>query len=384
MLRIAFFDSAPLLFGGGYERFIVEAAKFGALEGHRTTIVTPPHSIAMAPYLITSMGRLQKQTGPDEISSKLTTVPVETKQTTRLRRLFREVDLVYAKNEPQDLAWMAMALRGSTVPLVVGFHSAVMREGATSSLRNRIYRSRTYARLLKRAHTVHVLNPRHASALSALEDHEVAVIPNGVDTNRFHDSGRTIWDSSRSLSVLFVGRLDLQKGIDIFCDVVERVNGSYGADRMAFSLVGDGPMRNLVQRTVEKWPNVSWLGHKANMGPVYRRHDVLVAPSRWETFHLVPAEALSCGLPAILSDIPESAYFGRSTAVFREPCTADSVAVTLMKLSDRWNEQPDEYADLVKEARQFAIRTLDGRAAHRRLYEVFDRAITVPNQRRAQ
>jgi len=375
-VHVAFVDSAPLTFGGGYERFIVDAAKFGASEGHKTTIITPPNALAMAPYFITSMGRLRKQTDPAELRRELTSVPVETKQVTRLRKLFSEVDIVYAKNEPQDLAWMAMALRGSTVPLAVGFHSAVRRQGPSSSLRNRIYRSRAYARLLKRARIVHVLNPNHALVLPVLKELEVAVVPNGVDIEKFFDAGRTVWDSSNPTRVLFVGRLDYQKGVDIYCEMVDRVNGHGGLDRMTFSLVGDGPMRNLVQQTAERWSNVSWLGHEGDIGPIYRRNDVLVAPSRWEMCPLVPAEALSSGLPVILSDIPENTYYEPSAAAFQERCSADKIAALLLRLSDRWKEQPTEYADLVKEARQFAIRTLDGREAHRRLYGAFERVIT--------
>ena len=306
-MHVAFVDSAPLTFGGGYERFIVDAAKFGASEGHKTTIITPPDVLAMVPYFITSLGRVRTQTDPTEIRRELTEAAVETRHVIRIRKLFREVDLVYAKNEPQDLGWLAVALPDPTVPLIVGFHSAVVRQGATSSLRNRIYRSRGYARLLKRARTVHVLNPGHASAIPALKGLEVAVIPNGVDTNKFHDTGRTTWGSSRSTRVLFAGRLDLQKGVDTFCEVVEIVNSGGGSASVTFTVAGDGPMRNLVRHTAGKWSNVSWRGHEADMGAVYRGHDVLVAPSRWEMCSLVPAEALSCGLPVILSDIPENA-----------------------------------------------------------------------------
>ena len=150
--------------------------------------------------------------------------------------------------------------------LIVGFHSAVVRQGATSSLRNRIYRSRGYARLLKRARTVHVLNPGDASAIPALKGLEVAVIPNGVDTNKFHDTGRTTWGSSRSTRVLFAGRLDLQKGVDTFCEVVEIVNSGGGSASVTFTVADDGPMRNLVRHTAGKWSNVSWRGNEADMG----------------------------------------------------------------------------------------------------------------------
>jgi glycosyltransferase involved in cell wall biosynthesis len=61
-------------------------------------------------------------------------------------------------------------------------------------------------------------------------------------------------------------------------------------------VIGDGPMRDELEK---KYPDVRFLGAKSHdaLPAYYNCADVFVFPSRTDTFGLVLAEAMACGVP---------------------------------------------------------------------------------------
>jgi glycosyltransferase involved in cell wall biosynthesis len=86
---------------------------------------------------------------------------------------------------------------------------------------------------------------------------------------------------------LFVGRISSDKNMDAFLNL--DVPGSK-------VVCGSGPLEAGLR---EKYPEVHWLGlmPRHEMAQVYSAADVLVFPSRSETFGLVMLEAMACGVP---------------------------------------------------------------------------------------
>lgn len=85
---------------------------------------------------------------------------------------------------------------------------------------------------------------------------------------------------------LYVGRVSAEKGIEDFLRL--ELEGSV--------VVGDGPLRDNLR---EKWPRVAWRGWLGGeeLAQAYRDADVLVFPSKWDTFGLVMIESIACGTP---------------------------------------------------------------------------------------
>jgi glycosyltransferase involved in cell wall biosynthesis len=86
---------------------------------------------------------------------------------------------------------------------------------------------------------------------------------------------------------LFVGRVAVEKGLPAFLSLdlpVRKV------------VVGDGPAREALQ---SRYPEVEFRGflHGDALVQAYSDADVLVFPSRTDTFGLVLLEALACGTP---------------------------------------------------------------------------------------
>lgn len=99
------------------------------------------------------------------------------------------------------------------------------------------------------------------------------------------------------LKLLFVGRFDRQKGLDVFLRAVERFPDSVFGVVIGDFVVG-GEEVNFPKNCV----NAGWLS-RAHISYFMQRADVLVVPSRWEGFGLVAIEAMRVGCPVIASKV---------------------------------------------------------------------------------
>ncbi|HHT3114579.1 TPA: glycosyltransferase [Klebsiella pneumoniae] len=128
---------------------------------------------------------------------------------------------------------------------------------------------------------------------------KLILIYNGVPRKRFYDKKTT----GNNINLLFIGRLDYQKGFDILISAMEKtINGN-----IKLTVVGDSDDSN-VKKNSDSIKYVGWVAPE-NIEQYYREADLVVVPSRWEGFAMVPLEAMSYGLPVISSDatsLPEA------------------------------------------------------------------------------
>jgi D-inositol-3-phosphate glycosyltransferase len=140
---------------------------------------------------------------------------------------------------------------------------------------------------------------------------KVAVAPAGVDINLFHPLPRA--ESQRHLNIdaemviLFVGRIDPPKGVDVLLKAVGTLEGR---EYVQVVIVGgqkegdEGVDR--LRRVAEDLGidrQVSFRGPvpQADLPAYYSAADVCVLPSHYETFCLVILESLACGTPVIVT-----------------------------------------------------------------------------------
>lgn len=115
----------------------------------------------------------------------------------------------------------------------------------------------------------------------------------GVDTGMFRPGCAPALDLPRPV-FLYVGRIAVEKNLPAFLDL--DLPG-------AKLVVGDGPLLPALRR---RYPAVHFAGAQSEraLAAHYAAADVLVMPSRTETFGLVMLEALACGVPVAAFPAP--------------------------------------------------------------------------------
>lgn len=142
------------------------------------------------------------------------------------------------------------------------------------------------------------------------------VVPNGIDTVRFHPREKQAAPSTARVFGL-VGRLSPMKDHATFLRAAALV------PEARFVIVGSGDetyaqqMRDLSQQ-LGIADRVTWQPAQEDMPAVYAGFDCLVNSSAFgEGFSNVIAEAMACGVPCIASDVGDSAWLiGDKTRVF--------------------------------------------------------------------
>ncbi|GIW97216.1 MAG: glycosyl transferase [Pirellulaceae bacterium] len=99
--------------------------------------------------------------------------------------------------------------------------------------------------------------------------------------------------------IVFVGRLSEEKGVDRLVEAWKRI-----ANRLTdwkLTIVGDGRLRGALERQAEGVPRVEFRGWLDDPTTVYRQGGIFVLPSRYEGFPVALLEAMSYGLPCVVT-----------------------------------------------------------------------------------
>lgn len=177
----------------------------------------------------------------------------------------------------------------------------------------------------------------HASAVRAgVPAHRLVVVANGIGdvpatTLASMASGLApteLWPEG-ALRVLFVGRLDQQKGVDVLYAALRRL--STAPRSVAAVVVGSAVVAS--DQAAVPPPQVQitgWLARE-QIAALYEAADVLVVPSRWEGFGLVALEAMRAGRAVFASRVgglPEVVEDGVTGCLFA-PEDAEALAALL-------------------------------------------------------
>jgi glycosyltransferase involved in cell wall biosynthesis len=116
--------------------------------------------------------------------------------------------------------------------------------------------------------------------------HNLATWRRGVDTEKFKPYPKDFLSLPRPIAA-YVGRVAVEKNIDAFLKM------DWSGAKI---VIGDGPERPRLER---QYPHAAFIGYR--FGEDLARHlaaaDVMVFPSRTDTFGLVNLEAMACGVP---------------------------------------------------------------------------------------
>ncbi|MBN2403260.1 MAG: glycosyltransferase [Spirochaetes bacterium] len=110
------------------------------------------------------------------------------------------------------------------------------------------------------------------------------------------DKQRIFGINGNETVILFAGRISDEKGVMEIPLIMEKVRRMYPDAKIAFA--GKGPRENDLKDAMPDAIYLGWVDHE-KLPEIYSAADLLILPSRFDTFGCVVLEALSCGLPVI-------------------------------------------------------------------------------------
>lgn len=138
----------------------------------------------------------------------------------------------------------------------------------------------------------------------------VQVIPNGVDLERFRPVAIEALPAQRGHTVLYVGRLTYQKGVDVLLHAWRSVQEQLSRCEQAhLTIVGIGPSQAQLEqlaRTLGIAESVEFAGLQLDIGMWLRQSHLVVLPSRWEGMPNAVLEAMASSLPCIATRVSGS------------------------------------------------------------------------------
>ncbi len=206
----------------------------------------------------------------------------------------------------------------------------------------------------------------------------LTLIPNGVDTATFTPGGSgerfraPLGVPADAPLVGFVGRLNWEKGPDLFLRMAERVHRHQ--PHVHFCIVGEGPLAEGAVHMVGELgigECVHLAGLWRNILEVYPAFDIFVQTSRSEGMPLALLEAMACGRPVVamaVGGVTEVVEFGTS-GLLVDAGDWEGLAIEVLQLLAR----PTRARELGEAARRRVEQNFNLKDTIRRTDELFQR-----------
>jgi len=238
------------------------------------------------------------------------------------RRLKKErVDIIHA-HSPNAALWGRISARMLRIPAVVTIHLPVDQyHGRRETMRARLGR-RIYSaidrwlnhnpgfthRIIYVAQSIYGWDIENGHSPSDIS----SVITNGIDLHAYKHlnkfEARKDFGVSPSTKVItFVGRLDGQKGVDVFFDSLHILK-STEIDFKVW-IIGDGVLRSDLDSATRRLgleDKVKFWGHQEDVSRFLKASDVYVLPSRYEGMSIALLKALAAGNPCVVTSVGDN------------------------------------------------------------------------------
>jgi D-inositol-3-phosphate glycosyltransferase len=214
------------------------------------------------------------------------------------------------------------------IPLIMTFHTlGLMKNLVARSEEERESNERieTELMLVREADQIISTSETDSQYVQYLYDgnpEKIDVLTPGVNLNLFKPSDKV--EAKKSINanvdekmILFVGRIEPLKGIDVLLYSLKILRGAHPELKICVWIVGGD-----ISHDAEEWPpelkklseireilnihtSVKFVGRKEpiELPTYYNAADLMVMPSHYESFGITAVEAMACGTPVITTDV---------------------------------------------------------------------------------
>lgn len=213
-------------------------------------------------------------------------------------------------------------------PMILSFHTLglmknlVARNIAEKEEDKRIEAEMYLGKLAKKIVVPSKSDKNYLRYLYGVPQKTIEVIPPGVNTELFRPMDKEIAKKHIGLSmqdkmILFVGRIEPLKGVDMLMYAMKIVTERNPGIRVCLCIVGgdisqppdawSDTLQNLnaVRHTLNMSTTVTFVGQKSQelLPYYYNASEMVVMPSHYESFGMSALEAMSCGVPVITTNV---------------------------------------------------------------------------------
>ncbi|WP_315790654.1 glycosyltransferase family 4 protein [Fischerella sp. JS2] len=192
------------------------------------------------------------------------------------------------------------------LPLVATFHTPFAGKGAKLVSGTQLLAYQLYAPFLGNYNRVIVFSQiqRELLARMGVPSENIAVIPNGVDVNKYSPGISQVkaeFDADRLF--VYQGRLAPEKNVEALLRAWKQAEMATGSKLL---IVGDGPLKSSLEPFYSSEHGIHWLGFVADENrriEILRCADVYILPSLVEGLSLSLLEAMACGVACLATDV---------------------------------------------------------------------------------
>ncbi|BAZ24013.1 group 1 glycosyl transferase [Kalymmatonema gypsitolerans NIES-4073] len=225
--------------------------------------------------------------------------------TQSLRRL--KPDIVHASLTLSPLDFVLPEIcEQLNLPLVATFHTPFAGKGAKLVSGTQLLAYQLYAPFLGNYDRVIVFSQiqRELLARMGVPEQNIAVIPNGVDVEKYSPGPSRVKEEFRAERLfVYQGRIAPEKNLEALLRAWKQAE--MGANSKLL-VVGDGPLKPSLEPFYGSEYNITWLGFVADEQrriEILQGADVFILPSLVEGLSLSLLEAMACGLACLATDV---------------------------------------------------------------------------------
>ncbi len=194
--------------------------------------------------------------------------------------------------------------------------------------------------------------------MSGFDMSKAVTIANGINTAHFQKDEKFKMDfrkqhklSSDNIAIGMVARIDPMKGHKILATAAKKLLAVHS--NLYFFCVGDGEnqiKQECINILDDYNKNFIWLGSQKNIVSILSGCNIVVSASIFgEGFSNAIAEAMSCQIPCIVTDVGDSAKIVGNTGIIIEPNNVEKLAIALEEMLKK------DLEDIGKQSRQKII-----------------------------